>query len=103
MTYHIPGLRHGMHQHPTKKVSHGMQPVFEIGDDAELPAAAAESPEQIGILVLAGGEEVALGCDDVGADQIVAGHAMQAHEPAYAAAERQAGDAGLRNSTAGGG
>ena len=43
-----------------------------------------------------------VGGDDVGADEVVAGQALLAHEPADAAAEGEARDAGGRDQAAGG-
>ena len=69
-----------------------VQPVLERGRDAEVPAAAAQAPQQLGILVLAGVHELSVGGDDVGGEQVVAGQADLAHQPADAAAEREPGD-----------
>ena len=80
-----------------------MQLVFERGDDAEVAAAAAQSPEQVRVIVGARGQEPAIGGDDVGGEQVVAGQAVLALQPADAAAEGEAGDAGRRHGAAGGG
>ena len=72
--------------------SDGMQPVLQRGRDPEVPAAATQAPEQLGVLVLARVHELAVGGDDVGGEQVVAGQADLAHEPADAAAEREPGD-----------
>ena len=69
-----------------------MQPELERGRDAEVAAAAAQPPQQLGVLVLAGVHELAVGGDDVGGEQVVAGQADLAHQPADAAAEREPGD-----------
>ena len=45
--------------------------------------------------------ELAVGGDDVGADEVVAGEAVLAHQPADAAAEREAADAGRGDEAAG--
>ena len=66
----------------------------ERGDDAEVPAAAAQRPEQVGVGVFAGGHEGAVGEHDVGGQQVVHGEAEAAGQVADAAAERQAGHAG---------
>ena len=79
-----------------------MEPVLEGRDDPEVAAAAAQAPEQVGVLALARGHEAAVGGDDVRRDQVVAGKAVLALEPADAAAERQARDAGARDGAAGG-
>ena len=74
---------------------HAVQAVFERGDDAEVPAAAAHTPEQIGVDTLARGHELAVGRDEIDREQVVDGGAVLAHQPADAPAERQAGDAGV--------
>src|SRR6476469_5970211 len=78
-----------------------MEPVLEGRDDPKV-AAAAQAPEQVGVLTLARGHEAAVGGDAVRRDQVVAGKAVLALEPADAAAERQARDAGARDGAAGG-
>ena len=37
----------------------------EVRDDAEVAAAAAKTPEQVGVVLLVGDDEVAVGRDDV--------------------------------------
>ncbi len=66
----------------------------EGGDDAEVPAAAAQRPEQVGVVVFAGGDERAVGQHHVGGQEVVDGQAEPAGQVADAAAERQAGHAG---------
>jgi hypothetical protein len=53
-----------------------MQLVLEIGYYAELATAAPKGPEQVGILLLAGGQKIPIGRDNVGADQVVTGHSV---------------------------
>jgi hypothetical protein len=50
----------------------------ERGDDAEVPAAAAQRPEQVGVGAFAGGDESAVGEHDVGGQQVVHGEAETA-------------------------
>ena len=69
---------------------------LEAGHHAEVAAAAADRPEEIGVLGGAGAAQAAVGGDDVGGEQVVDGHAELAADPAEAAAEGQAGDAGGR-------
>ena len=78
-----------------------MELVLERGDDAEVAAAAAQSPDQIRVVAIGRVHQRAVGQDDVGAEQIVRGHAVAAAQPAEAAAERQAGDAGVADRAAG--
>ena len=69
----------------------------EARHHAEIAAAAAQRPEEIGVLALAGRDEAAVGQDDVRLEQVVDREAVLAREVAGAAAERQAGDAGGRD------
>ena len=78
-----------------------MELVLERGDDAEVAAAAAQRPDQIGVLTIGRVHQRAVGKDDVGAEQIVRGHAVATAQPAEAAAEREAGDAGVADGAAG--
>ena len=66
---------------------------LEAGDDAEVAAAAADRPEQVGVLGLAGDHDAAVGGDDLDRHERVDRQAVLADEPADAAAEGQAGDA----------
>ena len=67
----------------------------------KLPPPPRRPQKQVGVLGLARVDEPAVGGDDVGADEVVAGEAVLAHQPADAAAEREAGDAGGRDEAAG--
>ena len=67
-----------------------MELELEPRDDAEVAAAAAQAPEQVGVLRLARVDEPAVGGDDVGADEVVAREPELPHRPADAAAEREA-------------
>ena len=87
--------RPGEHDRPDR-----VQAVLERRDDAEVPAAAAHAPEQIRVVVLAGGDELAVRSDEVDGEQVVDRRAVLAHQPADPAAERQAGDAGVRDDAA---
>ncbi len=80
-----------------------VQRELEFGDDAEVAAAALESPEQLGVLVRTGGDQPAVGRDQLGRQQVVASQPVQPLEPAAAAAEDEAGDARAGNAPAGGG
>src|SRR5436190_8637512 len=74
---------------------------MERGDDAEVAAAAAQAPEQIGVLGFGRDDLAAVGGDDLGLHEVVAGEAELALEPTAAAAEREATDAGGRDPAAG--
>ena len=73
----------------------------EAGHHAEIAAAAAQRPEEVRVLLLARGDEAAVGEHDVGLEQIVDGQAVFARQVARAAAERQSGDAGRRDDAEG--
>ena len=90
--------RPGEHDRPDR-----VQAVLERGDDAEVAAAAADAPEQIGVVVLAGGDELALRSHDVHGEEVVDRRAVLAHQPADPAAERQARDPGVGDDAADGG
>ena len=72
----------------------GVESELEAGDDAEVAAAAAERPEEVGVLGGAGAHHLAGRGHDLGGLEVVDRHAVLAAEPAEAAAERQSGDAG---------
>ena len=69
--------RPGEHDRPDR-----MQAILERRDDAEVTAAAAHSPEQIGVLVLAGGDQLAIRGDEVDGEQVVDRRPVLAHRPA---------------------
>jgi hypothetical protein len=58
-----------------------------------VPAAPAQSPEQIRVLGLARRQEATIGGDDIHRQKVVEGEPVLAHEPAEPAAEGQARDA----------
>ena len=82
--------------------AHGVEPEDERRRDAEVPAATVQRPEQVGVLVGAGGDLAAVGGDEVDRDQAVAAESERPFEPSRAAAQRQAGDARGRHAPAGG-
>ena len=67
----------------------GMQVELELRDDAEVAAAAAQPPEQLRVLGLAGVDEAPIRGDEVSRNQVVARQAELPHRPADAAAERE--------------
>ena len=68
-----------------------------VGHDAEVAAAAAQRPEQVGVLVGARVDLRAVGEHDVGAEQVVDRQAEAPGQVADAAAEREPADAGGRD------
>ena len=80
-----------------------MEAVFKRRHNAEIAAAAAQAPEQVRVLGVARGQQLAIGGDHIGGEQVVAGKAVEAIEPAQAATQREAGDArGRKQSPRGG-
>ena len=71
----------------------------EARHDAEVAAAPAHGPEQVGMLALAGRHEAAVGKHHVDFEQVVDRQAVLAREVAGAAAERQPGHAGAPDDT----
>lgn len=82
---------------------HRMQPEGEGGDDAEVPATAAQRPEQVGVGDAVRPHRRAVRQDHVRGQQIVDRQAVLAGEVAVAAAEGEAADAGGRQDSGGGG
>lgn len=70
---------------------------LERGHHPEVAAAAAHGPEEVGVLVRAGGPQPAIGGDDVDRDEVVAAEAMLSAQMAVAAAQREARDPGGRD------
>jgi hypothetical protein len=83
--------------------AHRMQSEPERGDHPEVAATASQRPEQIGVFVGGRPDDAALGGDHLGGQQVVDGQPVSAHEEADAAAEGEAGDAGVAHDAAGGG
>ena len=69
---------------------------LERGDDPEAAAAAAGRPQQVGVLVVGGAHERAVGEHQLDGGDRAALQAVLAGVPAHAAAERRADDADAR-------
>ena len=80
-----------------------MELVLKGGDHAEVAAAAPDAPEEVRVLTGADVAELAVGGDDIGGDEVVAGQAVLARQPADAAPQGEAGDARVGVGAAGGG
>ena len=81
----------------------GVQLELEGGDHPEPSASTPCRPEQVGVLVAAGGAHHPLGGHDLDGAQVVAAEPVGAHHHAEPAAEGEASDAGGRHLAAGGG
>jgi len=78
-----------------------VQAELKLGDDAEVAAAAADAPEQVGVLTLAGAHDPPVGQHHLGRNEVVAGQAVLRRGPAVSAAggettEPGGGDAAAR-------
>src|SRR2546430_5265911 len=82
--FHRPEDWPGHHLRPQ-----GVEPELELGDDPEVAAAAANAPEEVGVLILARLDELTVGGDQIDGEQLIDREAVLAHHPADAAAERQ--------------
>ena len=80
-----------------------VQAVREGRRDAEVAAAAAQRPEEVRVGRLGHFAHLAGGVDELDGQQVVGGQAVLGHQPAEAAAERQPGDSGRGDRTAGDG
>ena len=74
-----------------------MELILERCSDSEVAAAAANAPEQVGVLLRAGPQQLPVGCRHVGRYQVVAGKSIAAVQPAQPSAEREARDPGHRH------
>jgi hypothetical protein len=92
-------LRRLAHRPEDRPCQHGradrVEAELELGDDAEVAAAAAQAPEQVLILGLACPHELAIGGHEVDRLQLVDREPVLAHQPPDAAAEREPGDSGV--------
>ena len=68
---------------------------LELRHDREVAAAAAQRPEQVGVLLLGRHQHVTGGCHDAGGEQVVDRQPVLAAQPPHAAAEREPTDAGV--------
>lgn len=83
--------------------AHLVQAEQERGDDAEVSAAAADRPVQVGVLVRARAHVRAVGQDEFGLQEIVDGQPALTAEMAEAAAQGETADAGRGDDAARGG
>jgi hypothetical protein len=72
-----------------------VQAELELGDHAEVAAAAAERPEQIRVLGCRSARDPPVGHDDLRGLEVVDAQPGLPGQPAHPAAQRQAGDPGV--------
>ena len=80
-------------QHAANDRGDRVQPVLEAGGHPEVAATAADRPEQVRVVVGVGPQQLAVGGDEVGGQQVVDGQAVLADQVADAAAEGDPADA----------
>ena len=91
---HILGVLDLEEHRPAGDLPHGLEAVLEVRHDAEIPATAAQGPEQVRVGLRTRGHERAVREDDIRGDQVVQGEAMAPREVPDSAAEGQARDPG---------
>ena len=75
------------------------EPELDCGDDPEAAAAAAQRPEEIGLLFTVGADESSVGGHELDRVDVARGESVLAAEPAEAAAEGVADDADVGRGT----
>lgn len=75
----------------------------ELGDDAEVVGAALEGNKEVGVAGLAGGDNAAVGKDDLIGDDVIAGEATAGSEEGVTAAEQKTGDTNIALTATGNG
>ena len=100
---HVGCLLPGPDEHPGDEGVDAVEGDLDRDDDAEAAAAAAQRPEEIGVLHGVGTDERAVGGDELDGEHALGREAVLAREPADAAAERVADDADVRRGAVQGG
>jgi hypothetical protein len=85
----------GPNEHSGVELWHGVELDRERRHHPEVPAAAAQRPEEVRLVLLVGAHELSIGGDDFGPDHAVARQAMLTRKPAVSASQRIAHDADL--------
>ncbi len=96
----VPGGVDRVGDQPARDHPERVQPVRQRRGDPEVPATAAQRPEQVGIGLLAHLGDRAVGGHQLDRHEVVGGEPVPGHQPAEPAAERQAGDPGGRDRAA---
>src|ERR671934_905969 len=82
----------GMSDQAADDLSERVQAVLERGGDAEVPAASAKRPEEVGMRLFADVEHLTLCCHELNGQEVVDREAVDSVQPAEPAAQREAGD-----------
>jgi hypothetical protein len=89
----IPRLGAGIDHCAGEPLTDRMQLILERRHHAKVATAAAQGPEEIGMLGGTGGDDLSGGGHHVRRDQIVTAEAVLPHEPANSPTQRQTRDA----------
>ena len=100
---HVPGGLERVRDQAADDHRQRPQPVRQRRGDPEVPAAAAETPHQVGMRLVGYLQHLAVRGHQLDGDQVVAGEALGRHQPAQTAAQRVAGDPGGRDGAPGDG
>ena len=92
---HLAGVRQRVEGGQDGQFGQLVQRELELGDDAEVAAAAAQRPEQAGVLAGRGAQDLAVSGNDLRGQQAVDGQAEAAHQAADTTAEGEPGRAGV--------
>jgi hypothetical protein len=92
---HLTGLITRMRDQATEHRRDRVRLEAEGGHDPEIAAAAAEGPEEVGMLFGARRQQGAVGGNDFERNDVVATQAVLADQPADSAPQRQPGDTSL--------
>src|SRR3989454_4287424 len=87
----------------TVDVLDGVELELKGGDHSKVAAAASDRPEEVFVLLFARDNELAVGRDHVGRDEVVTREAIPAGKVADTAAQGQTADAGGRDDATGAG
>src|SRR5919199_907335 len=93
----LTGLRFWIQQTTPQDRTDGVKLVLERGDDAEVPAASSNRPEEVFVLLNAGRQQLSIRGDYIGREQIVAGKPVFTIKPSDATSEGEPCDTGHRN------
>src|SRR5882672_2611939 len=68
-----------------------MEPILERGHHTKVATTTPQAPEQVWVLTRTGREKLAICCDNICREYVVAAEAVLAHEPAKATTQGEAG------------
>ena len=84
-----------MQHQPRQHRADGMETVLERGDHTKVAPTATQPPEEVGVLGVTDHPDLAVGGDEIDGEQVIAGQAVFIPQPAEAAAQGEARNAGI--------